>query len=151
MTSVLAVDFGTRRIGLAVSDKLGITAQGLDTIDGTDIEDAISRIAGIVKERDVGTVVVGRPLRLDGSAGDAVRECEEFARRLGDALGIPVRMWDERLSTAQAERAMIEADVSRKRRKKVRDRAAAQLILQSYMDAQAKPREKDQDAGARSI
>jgi putative Holliday junction resolvase len=135
MTSILGIDFGSKRIGLAVSDALGITAQGLETLDRDAVEDEIAFIGEIVKEREVGEIVVGRPLKLDGSAGDAAAECEEFAKRLEAELGVPARMWDERLSTAQAERAMLDADLSRGKRKKARDRAAAQLILQSYLDA----------------
>jgi putative Holliday junction resolvase len=138
MASILGVDFGTRRIGLAVSDALGITAQGLETLERTNDEEDISRIADIVREREVGEIVVGRPVRLNGTRGDAVRECEAFADRLAGEFGFPVHMWDERLSTAQAERAMIEADLSRRKRKKARDRAAAQLILQSYLDVRQK-------------
>ncbi len=135
MTSILGIDFGTRRMGLAVSDALGITAQGLETLDRNEVEDEIAFIAEVVRERNVGEIVVGRPLRLDGSVGDVAGECEEFAKRLEEQLGLPVRLWDERLSTAQAERAMLDANLSRGKRKKARDRAAAQLILQSYMDA----------------
>jgi putative Holliday junction resolvase len=138
VSSILGIDFGSRRIGLAVSDALGITAQGLETLDRDVVEDEIAYITEIVKERNVGEIVVGKPLNLDGSAGDAAAECEEFAKRLERELGLPVRLWDERLSTAQAERAMLEADLSRRKRKKARDRAAAQLILQSYLDVRQK-------------
>ncbi len=132
---ILGIDPGTKRIGLAVSDGLGITAQGLPTLERTVVEEDLSHSAGIVAERGVTEIVLGRPLRLDGKKGDAAVASEEFAELLRERLGLPVHLWDERLTSAQAERAMVEADVSRRKRKKARDRIAAQLILQSFLDA----------------
>jgi putative Holliday junction resolvase len=131
----LAIDYGSKRIGLAVSDGLGITAQGLDTLERTSVEEDIAFLLKLIEERDVGEVVVGYPLRLDGSKGQAAEETSEFAELVRARCGVPVQLWDERLSTAQAEKVMLGADVSRKVRKKSRDRMAAQFILQSFMDA----------------
>ncbi len=138
MRTVLGIDYGTKRIGLAVSDGLGITAQGLDTLERTGIEEDIARLEDLIRERGVEEIVVGRPLNLNGSEGPAAEEAGEFADLLRERCGVPVRLWDERLSTAQAERAMLDANVSRRIRKKSRDRMAAQLILQSFMDARGR-------------
>lgn len=138
MKAVLGVDYGTKRIGLAVSDGLGLTAQGLDTLERTDTEKDVTILADLVSRRGVEEIVVGRPLNLDGSEGPAAKEAGKFADLLRERCGVPVRLWDERLSTAQAERAMLDADVSRRIRKKSRDRMAAQLILQSFLDASGK-------------
>lgn len=142
MRAVLGIDYGRKRIGLAASDDLGLTAQGLETLERTDPGEDIKRLAEVVKERGVEEIVVGRPLNLDGSAGQAAEETGEFARLLREELGVPVQLWDERLTTAQAERAMLEADASRRRRRRARDRMAAQIMLQSFLDA----RRRDQDA-----
>ncbi len=140
MKMILGIDFGSKRIGLAVTDGLGITAQGLETLQRTDIDSDIAYIDDLVRKRRVDEIVVGRPLKLDGSSGTAADEAGEFADLLRDKLGIPVCLWDERLSTAQADKMMIGANVSRRKRKGARDRIAAQLILQSYMDAQGRGR-----------
>ncbi len=116
--------------------------QGLETLQRTDIDADIAYLDDLVKERGIEEIVVGRPLKLNGSSGTAAGEAEEFAALLRGKLGIPVCLWDERLSTAQAEKMMIGADVSRRKRKGARDRIAAQLILQSYIDA----RGRDEDA-----
>ena len=138
MKRTLGIDYGTRRIGLAVSDGLGLTAQGLETLERTDPEEDIAALADLIRERGVEEIVVGRPLNLDGSEGPAAVEAGEFADLLRERCGVPVLLWDERLSTAQAERMMLDADVSRRVRKKSRDRIAAQLILQSFLDARGR-------------
>ncbi len=138
LKAVLGIDYGSRRIGLAVSDGLGLTAQGLDTLERTGIEEDIAHIEDLISQRGVEEIVVGKPLNLDGSEGLAVEETGKFADLLREKCGVPVRLWDESLSTAQAERTMLDADVSRRIRKKSRDRMAAQLILQSFMDARGR-------------
>jgi putative Holliday junction resolvase len=136
MGTALGIDYGTERIGLAASDALGITAQGLETIERTaDSRGDMERIAAAAHDRKAEAVVVGYPLRMDGSEGPAAKEARQFAEVLGEFLGIPVHLQDERLTTAQAERTMLDADVSRSRRRKARDRMAAQIILQSFLDA----------------
>jgi putative Holliday junction resolvase len=121
-----------------VSDGLGLTAQGLETLERTSVEEDVTHLAELVIERNVEEIVIGRPLNLDGSEGQAAKETDEFAGLLRERCRVPVRLWDERLSTAQAERAMLNADVSRRVRKKSRDRIAAQLILQSFLDARGR-------------
>ncbi len=133
--TLLGIDYGSKRIGLAVSDGLGITAQGLDTLERTSVTEDIALLLELVKERDVEEIIVGYPLKLDGSEGQAAEEVKEFAELVRARCGVPVQLWDERMSTAQAEKVMLGADVSRKVRKKSRDRMAAQFILQRLMDA----------------
>ena len=129
---ILGLDVGEKRIGVAMSDGLGITAQGLDTIERTD-EKALS---GIVSENDVGEIVVGLPLNMDGSEGERAKDAILYAEKLKENYPtIRIKMWDERLSTAHAEREMIKGDLSRRKRKRSSDRMAAQLILQNYLDA----------------
>ena len=132
---VLALDFGSRRIGVAVSDPLGITAQQLPAIrregDRKDIE-AIARTAG---EYGVETVVIGLPMHSDGSEGTQAARARAFGEKVRERLGMPVVPWDERMTTAQAERYLIDAGVRREKRKEVRDSLAAALLLQSALDA----------------
>ncbi len=132
---ILAVDPGTKRIGLALSDELGITAQGLETIEAQGGQADIDGITAVARQHGAAEIVVGRPVRLDGSIGPAAESAGELATALQEQLKIPVHLWDERLTTAQAERTMLEAGLSRARRKSLRDRMAAQLILQNYLDA----------------
>ncbi len=138
MKAVLGIDYGSKRIGLAVSDGLGLTAQGLNTLERTNVEEDILHLTDLVSQRSIEEIVVGKPLKLEGSEGPAAEEVGKFADLLRAKCGIPVLLWDERLSTAQAERTMLDADLSRKKRRKSRDRMAAQLILQSFMDARGR-------------
>lgn len=133
---ILGIDPGDRRIGLAVGDsKLGI-ATGLRTIERSsptaDVTEALRRIC---REQGVERIVVGMPVNMDGSQGERARLALAFAQELRDALGIEVETWDERLTTRQADRAMLAGDLSRKRRRQRVDRLAAQIMLQSYLDA----------------
>ncbi len=131
---ILALDTGTRRIGVAMSDELGITAQGLDVIKSRGLEEDIRAVRSIVEEYGVTEIIVSLPKRMDGSEGEGAKQSEMLAAELRQRLGVEVRTWDERLSTSQAERHLIAADVSRKRRKQVIDKVAACLILQNYLD-----------------
>lgn len=132
---VLALDFGSRRIGVAVSDPLGITAQQLPAIrregDRKDV-DAIACVAG---EYCVETVVIGLPLLPGGTEGTQASKVRQFALKVNERLGLPVIPWDERFTTAQAERHLIESGVRREKRREVRDSLAAALLLQSALDA----------------
>ena len=130
---VLAVDLGERRIGLAVSDPLGLTAQGLPSVPRN--RDPVTIVLEACRENDVTTVVVGLPLNMDGSRGPGAEEAERFAGELGRRGGLKVVTVDERLSSVTAERVLIEGGVSRsKRRKKgLIDRGAATVILQAYL------------------
>ena len=132
---ILALDVGEKRIGLAVSDPLGITAQGLEVLKRRGKEADLSRLLEVARKYRVQEIVVGLPRHLDGRLGAQAPEILELAQALGAALGVPVTPWDERLTTAQAERMLIEADLSRRRRRQVVDQVAAALILQSYLDS----------------
>lgn len=131
---ILGLDFGSVRIGVAVSDGLLLTAQGLETIQRKDLNKDIAVIANIIKEYGVAEVVVGLPISMDGTHSAKTKETLEFVDTLSKAIQIPVKTCDERLTTMQAERALLEGDMSRSKRKGLRDRLAAQLILQLYLD-----------------
>ncbi|MEW6387622.1 MAG: Holliday junction resolvase RuvX [Thermodesulfobacteriota bacterium] len=131
---ILALDVGEKRIGLAVSDPLGITAQGLGVLSRRDRDSDLARLREVAAEYRVQEIVVGLPRHLDGRPGTLAPEILDLARSLGEALGVPVTPWDERLTTQEAERVLIQADMSRRRRRQVVDQLAAVLILQSYLD-----------------
>ncbi|TMW73946.1 Holliday junction resolvase RuvX [Alteribacter natronophilus] len=132
----LGLDVGTRTIGVAVSDAFGWTAQGLETIRWNDTyqDPAIERIQHWIKEHDVTTIVVGLPKHMNGDIGERGQACIDFADILRERTGLKVVMEDERLTTAAAERMLVSADVSRKKRKNVIDKMAAVMILQNYLD-----------------
>ncbi len=132
---VLALDLGQVRIGLAISDELGITAQPAGFLARAGNRADLEAIARLVEEHGVARVVVGHPLLLSGEEGTRAREARETSERLGKALPVPVELWDERLTTAQAERALIGGGVRRAKRRKVIDSMAAVLILQSWLEA----------------
>ena len=136
----MGLDYGERRIGVALSDPLGITAQPLRTLERVTLAADLEGLATLARHHAVERFVVGLPLALDGSRGVRVRKTEEFADRLKRATGLPVEAWDERLTSVQAERALLEADLSRKRRREVIDTTAAVLILQGWLDARAAKR-----------
>lgn len=132
---IMALDFGEKNIGVALSDPLGVTASGLVTLKRESIKKDLLAIHTLVEDYRVEQVIMGLPLNMDGSKGPAAREAEAFARRLKGRVRVPVLMWDERLSTAAAERSLLEGDVSRRDRGRVIDRVAAAIFLQSYLDA----------------
>ena len=133
---ILGLDVGTRTIGVAVSDALGWTAQGLETIrrDKVSAEKDFLRLEEIIKEHDVKTIVVGLPKNMNGTIGPSAVLCQEMAENLRERTKLKVDLWDERLTTVSAEKMLISADVSRKKRKKVIDKMAAVMILQGYLD-----------------
>lgn len=137
MGRILAVDVGTVRVGIAMSDPSGTIAQPFEVIDRRKVDPA-RRVAALVAEQEVERVVVGRPLTLKGDAGPAVKEVERFVTRLAKIVAVPIDYWDERMSTAQAQRDMIDAGVRREKRRDNVDKVAAALILQSYLDARGK-------------
>ncbi len=137
ITRILGIDTGEKRIGLAVSDPLGITAQGLKTIEVHSTGEAIRQIAETARQLEVTRIVIGLPLRMDGSEGEGTRRARRLGRRLEAVLELPVIFRDERLTSKIAEQAMLEGDLSRARRKVESDRLAAQLILQNYLDSEA--------------
>ena len=132
----LGIDFGRRRLGVALTDELGLVVVGRPTLTVTGVEDAARQVAEEACRHDVGRIVVGLPLNMDGSRGDMVRSVEAFAKSLEERVDVPVVLWDERLSSAEAER-MIRMGGGKKRRQKGGvDRLAACLILDSYIQAQ---------------
>lgn len=135
---ILGLDYGDRRIGVSISDDLGWTAQGLEVIERRKEGQDIQRIAELVKQFEVEEIVVGLPKNMNGTIGPRGELCISFASELEEKLQLPIHLWDERLSTVAAERTLLEADVSRKKRKGVVDKLAAALILQNYMDSKSK-------------
>ncbi|ACX63879.1 Holliday junction resolvase RuvX [Paenibacillus lautus] len=135
MKKIMGLDYGDRRIGVAISDAFGWTAQGVEVIERRRDEGELDRIAALVKDNEVGEIVVGLPKNMNGTIGPRGEICMEFANTLRESLSLPVHLWDERLSTVSAERTLLEADVSRKKRKQVVDKMAASLILQNYLDS----------------
>ncbi len=131
---ILALDVGEKRIGVAVSDPLGITAQGLEVLLRRDPDADLARLVELARHWGVQEIVLGLPRHMDGRPGQAVPEILELARRLKEALGVKVATWDERLTTVEAERVLLQADVSRRRRRRVVDQMAAVLILQGYLE-----------------
>ncbi|GEL06801.1 Holliday junction resolvase RuvX [Salisediminibacterium halotolerans] len=132
----MGLDVGTKTIGVAVSDAFGWTAQGIETIRRkTHNEKAdFQRLETLINENDVTQLVVGLPKNMDGTIGGSGEMCELFAEKLRERTKLPVEMWDERLTTVAAERMLVDADVSRQKRKKVIDKMAAVMILQGYLD-----------------
>lgn len=133
MSRVLALDPGSVRVGVAVSDPLGITAQPHSSLDAADPE-LLKSIVSLVESLGVDKIIVGMPLSLDGSEGKSAADARAFAGRVGAATGSDVELVDERFSSVTAERAMIEAGARRRERKSARDRVAAAVFLQSYLD-----------------
>ena len=133
---LLGIDAGTKRIGVAKSDGLGVMAHFLPAIPGEDQDRAVRQIIELAREENVSKIIVGLPRNMNGSLGPSAAFVKKFGEKLAGESGIPVEYWDERLSTRQAERILIEeGDVSRKKRKTKIDSLAAQIILQSYLDA----------------
>ena len=130
----LGMDLGTKRIGLALSDALGWTAAPLQALPRVGWKKDLAALRSLVREHEVARIVVGLPLRMDGEAGEQAQQAREFAARLQTELGVPVETWDERLTTVQAERALIDSDVRRERRRQIIDSLAASIILQGYLD-----------------
>jgi putative Holliday junction resolvase len=132
---ILALDVGMRRIGMAVSDPLGITAQGIPTLQRRNLRSDLARLCEIARDKQVGRIVVGYPLHLSGEEGRQAAIVREFASRLAERSGLPVGLWDERLTTVEANRILREAGGSHQKRAKAVDKLSAVLILQNYLDA----------------
>jgi putative holliday junction resolvase len=134
---VLGLDLGTKTLGVAVSDELGWTAQGLETIkiDEEQGQFGLKRLRELIEAYHVEAIVLGFPKNMNGTVGPRGEASQQFAEILKREFGLPVILWDERLSTMAAERMLISADVSRKKRKQVIDKMAAVMILQSYLDS----------------
>jgi putative Holliday junction resolvase len=133
---ILAVDYGEKRIGLAVSDELGITASPLMTLARRSDDETVRQIAKLVSKLRVTQIVVGLPRRTDAQEGEMERKVKAFAEKLRQAVSVPVVLFDERFTTRIAEQVLLEADLSRRKRKQFRDRLAAVILLQSFLEAQ---------------
>ncbi len=134
---ILGLDIGSKRIGVALSDELGFTAQGLDTIQSRGIVNDVKAIAELAAQYNVTEIVLGIPYGMDGSEGPQAKKVREYLEPLSQRTGLPITEWDERLSTVAAERVLLEADMSRAKRRKVIDKVAAVIILQGYLDAKS--------------
>ncbi|MCM3272851.1 Holliday junction resolvase RuvX [Paenibacillus elgii] len=134
---LMGLDYGDKTIGVAVSDELGWTAQGLEVIRRTTVERDMARLRELIAQYGVTEIVVGLPKNMNNTIGPRGEICIAFSEQVHETLQLPVHLWDERLTTASAQRTLLEADVSRKKRKQVIDKMAAALILQGYMDAQS--------------
>jgi putative Holliday junction resolvase len=132
---ILALDVGKKRIGLAVSDALGISAQGLPTLQRTRVRDDLRQLGALVREREVCLLLVGHPLHMSGTESRQAAYTREYAERSRTETGLPIVYWDERLTTVEAERVLREARATLDQRKKAVDRLAAVLLLESYLDA----------------
>ncbi len=131
---VMGLDIGSNTIGVAVSDELGLTAQGLKTIRRKSREEDLREIGTIISELEIRKIVVGLPINMDGTVGKQAEMVLKWKKVLEENCGLPVVTWDERLSTVGASKILLEADLSRNKRKKVIDKLAAVLILQGYLD-----------------
>ena len=137
-TRIMGLDFGSKTVGVAVSDSLLITAQGVETItrkSENKLRQTLARIEELIKEYNVNKIVLGYPKNMNNSVGERCEKTEEFKKSLERITGLEVVLWDERLTTIEADRTLIESDVRRENRKKFVDKLAAVLILQGYLDS----------------
>ena len=132
---ILGLDFGKRRIGLALSDELGITAQGISTLTRNTRSEDFDYLSELIDGRQVSRIVVGYPLNMNGSEGAQARQAAQFGRTLANRCGVEVTMWDERLTTREASRVLGASGVGLRKRQGAIDRLSAMLILQSYLDS----------------
>ncbi|MEO6789068.1 MAG: Holliday junction resolvase RuvX [Chthoniobacteraceae bacterium] len=137
MKRALGIDLGEARIGVAVSDELGMLAHPLETIHVKDVADPLGRVAQLAKEKDVSHVIVGFPKNMDGTTGVAAEKARAFADKLREKVSCIVKLWDERLTTVAAQRYLHDAGRNVKQSRAVIDQVAAQIILQGWLDAQA--------------
>ena len=134
----MGLDYGSKPVGVGISDALGITAQGIETIERKEenkLRQTLARIEALVKEYEVEKIVLGFPKNMNNTLGERAEKSLEFKEKLERRAGIPVIMWDERLTTVEAERTLIESKVRRENRKKYVDKIAAVFILQGYLDS----------------
>ena len=132
---ILGIDYGGKRIGLAISDPLGLTAQGLPTLLRTNISEDVSELQNLVKEKDIKEIVVGLPKNMNNTLGEKAEEVLKFIDYVKAHISVPIKTFDERLSTVMGNRFLKESNISEKKRKKKIDMVAAQLILQCYLDS----------------
>jgi putative holliday junction resolvase len=132
---ILALNHGTKRMGVAISDEMNMIALPLEFIPAEPFLDFLRRLKELIRERQVEMILVGMPRNMDGSYGPAALKVQEFVAVLKETIGIPIRTWDERLTSAQANRFLIQAEVRRQDRKAKVDQTAAAILLQSYLDS----------------
>ncbi len=132
---ILALDHGTKRIGVAVSDELKLIAQPLEFILAEPFADFLARLQEIIRDKEIDLILVGMPRNMDGSYGPAALKVQAFVAALNAAITVPIKTWDERLTSVQANRFLIQGKVRRKERKEKVDKAAAAILLQSYLDS----------------
>ena len=132
---ILALDHGTKRIGVAVSDELKMIATPLEFISAEPFASVLDRLKQLIVEKEIDLILIGMPRNMDGSYGPAALQVQEFIAVLKDAITVPIRAWDERLTSAQANRFLIAANVRRDKRKEKVDKTAAAILLQSYLDS----------------
>lgn len=141
---IMGLDYGTKTVGVAISDALGITAQAVETItrkEENKLRKTYARIEELIKENDVEEIVVGLPKNMNNTLGERAEACKEFAENVERRTGLPVIMWDERLSTVAADKVLMETGVRRENRKAVIDQIAAVFILQGYLDYKSMQKE----------
>jgi putative Holliday junction resolvase len=132
---ILALDHGTKRIGVAVSDEMKMIATPLEYIPAEPFAPFLERLKHLIREKEIGMILVGMPRNMDGSYGPAALKVQEFIAVLKETIAVPIKPWDERLTSAQANRFLIAANVRRDKRKEKVDKTAAAILLQSYLDA----------------
>ena len=132
---ILAIDHGTKRMGIAISDEMRTIAQPLEFIAAEPLDRLFERLAQIIADKQVSLIVVGVPRNMDGTYGPAAVKVQEFVTALKERVTVPIKTWDERLTSVQANRYLIEADVRRSKRKEKVDKTAAAILLQSYLDS----------------
>jgi putative Holliday junction resolvase len=131
---ILALDHGSRRIGVAISDEMRTIAQPLEFISAEPFEEVVKRLREIIQQQNVGLILLGMPRNMDGSYGPAAAKTKGFAEALAREIPVPIRTWDERLTSVMANRSLIDAGVRRQKRKERVDKTAAAILLQSYLD-----------------
>ena len=134
---ILALDHGTKRVGVAVSDELKMIAQPLEFVPAVPFANVVTRLRELIRVKEVEMILVGLPRNMNGSYGPAALQVQEFVAVLGETIAIPIKLWDERLTSAQANRFLIEGNVRREKRKEKVDQTAAAILLQSYLDSLA--------------
>ena len=132
---ILAIDHGTKRMGIAISDEMRTIAQPLEYIAAEPLDKFFDRLAQIIADKQVSLIVIGVPRNMDGTYGPAAVKVQEFVTALKEVVTVPIKSWDERLTSVQANRYLIEADVRRSKRKEKVDKTAAAILLQSYLDS----------------
>ncbi len=147
---IMGLDYGSKTVGVSVCDPLGLTAQALETIvrkDENKLRQTCRRIEALIQEYEITSIILGYPMNMDDSVGERGRKTEEFKEMLEKRTGLPVVLWDERLTTVEADEILRESGVPARDRKKVIDKVAAGIILQSYLNATESERQKERDHG----